>query len=52
MTKCREVFRVFQQHDDFIKNAKCAYYDLQSILYSLDDLKIKKVCISHFIWLL
>ncbi len=36
--QCRDVFSALKYHQEFLKGARCMYYDLQSLLYSLDEL--------------
>jgi len=45
LDKCREVFLQFKKDNEggLLKNVKCVYYDLASILFSLSILNIKKV---------
>jgi hypothetical protein len=40
--KCREIFRKVRADDEMLKKHRL-YYDLQSILYSLDKLEIPEV---------
>ena len=39
--KCRFIFTRLRRDYEPMRGARCVYYDLQSIIYSLDDLGIK-----------
>jgi len=40
---CRDVFRKLRAEDEMMKKPRHVYYDLQSILFTLDPLGIGKV---------
>jgi len=48
-SKCREVFRKLRAEDEMLKK-HVLYYDLQSILYSLDQLAIPEVGSTLLSW--
>uniref|UniRef100_A0A915ECS8 Piwi domain-containing protein n=1 Tax=Ditylenchus dipsaci TaxID=166011 RepID=A0A915ECS8_9BILA len=47
--RCRDVFVVFEElNPEFIKYPKSVYYDLQSVLYSLNELAVPQCGVINF----